>query len=722
VVSLFVPSLTGGVSRQPATQRQQNQLEAADDCSMILSRGCEKRPGIECIDGQESDLSLDVATPAADPFVHWVDRDDTRRWLVLIDEGEADADLVQVFDILTGNKKTVEFEATNAAACKAYLRAGSVSKDVLAAVSIADAVFILNKSVTVAFENSARDYQYSGTAVRNTANGHNKATAADFDRPPSASGEYWYARGDSVGYPAGFYISQNHTGVGPWYRRVATEMNPSALDNSTMPIRMQYDATLDKFVIYQIAWTARYSGDDVSNPGPSFAGRKITDISFHRDRLWALAEEQVVASESGSFYNYYLNNAFNIVDADTIDVSLSEQKITNGWALVGFDKALILLTAGKRQFEVRSEGPLTPFSVNVVPSTSYDARPYCRPVTMGSQLYFVSERASATQVYEYAYRFESAGNVADDITAHCSGYVPLRTTLMSASENNDLLILSVTDEPTRLYLYQTYWYGDEKVQSAWFRWNIGEDAEIMSHRVFDNWLYMLVRRSSKVWLERIDLTVPANDKEDPDEADEMPFHVHLDRKRLLTGVYDAGTDTTTWTLPYSDPLATDVVLSHQWGSATGRWITVTTEEVGGVTELSIRGDYSDYPVWVGRPYTKRVQLSEQFFRDSDGKALTGVLQLKRAAVYYRNSGFFEIGVTPTGRETATHRFVAFRLGGITGLLGRVNIEDSGVYHFRPLCSSKGTTIEITNNSPFPSGITNIEFVASFVPKKASPTK
>jgi hypothetical protein len=690
---------------------------------MILARGCEKRPGIEMIDGENADLSLDMESPDTDSFVHWTDRDSTRRWCVQINQDNTDGNLVEVFDVLTGEKKVVTFEATNAAACKAYLRAGSdPSREVLAAVSIVDAIFILNKSVTVLAENSARDYQFSGTAVRNSANAHNVDSARDFPFPPAASGEYWYASQDSVGYPAGFYISQNHSGVGPWYRRVATEMNPSALDNATMPIKMTYNATTGEFLIEQIAWTARYSGDDVSNPGPSFVGRKITDISFHRDRFWALSEEQIVASSSGNYLNFYLENAFNIADADPIDVSLSETRVTNGWALAGFSKALTVLTDGKKQFEVRSEGALTPFSVNVVPATSYDAKSYCRPVTMGNQLYFVSERGGSAQVYEYGYDFNSAGNIAEDITAHAAGYVPLRVTRISASENNDLLVMSVSGEPSRLYLYQSYWVGDQKVQAAWFRWNLGEDAEVISHNVFDNWLYMLVRRGAAVYLERIDLTVPAKDKETALDVDEMPFHIRLDRKRVLTGTYDSVTDTTSWDLPYLDPLTTRLVLGYGWASATGREITVEVEENAGVTRLSARGDWSAEPVWVGRPYTMRVQLSEQFFRDSEGKALTGVLSLKKAVFYHTDAGFYEVHVTPSGRETKIHRFVAFRLGGLTGLLGRVNIEANGTHTIRPMASSKGTTIEIVNDSPFPSGITKIELMASFVPKKSSITK
>ena len=43
-------------------------------------------------------------------------------------------------------------------------------------------------------------------------------------------------------------------------------------------------------------------------------------------------------------------------------------------------------------------------------------------------------------------------------------------------------------------------------------------------------------------------------------AADLDYQVHLDRKVSVTGVYDSGTDTTTWTLPYAESAPLRVIL------------------------------------------------------------------------------------------------------------------------------------------------------------------
>lgn len=88
----IVPILTlsGGVSRQPATKRTPFQAENLDNCLVTLERSVEKRPGFSILPGVgEFDLSFLPAD--VDPFFTWYQLDKENRFLIIINRAAASA-------------------------------------------------------------------------------------------------------------------------------------------------------------------------------------------------------------------------------------------------------------------------------------------------------------------------------------------------------------------------------------------------------------------------------------------------------------------------------------------------------------------------------------------------------------------------------------------------------------------------------------------------------
>ena len=52
------------------------------------------------------------------------------------------------------------------------------------------------------------------------------------------------------------------------------------------------------------SWGTRVAGDLDSSPDPSFIGKKMNDIFFHRNRLGFIADENVIMSRSGEFFHF----------------------------------------------------------------------------------------------------------------------------------------------------------------------------------------------------------------------------------------------------------------------------------------------------------------------------------------------------------------------------------------------------------------------------------
>lgn len=133
LISQSIPNLINGVSQQPASLRLSTQAELQENGFSDVVSGLQKRPSTQHI------ADLGVISNLDKAFIHTIRRDENEFYSMVIDT----AGTIRVFD-KDGVSKTV----TNNAA--SYLSGLTNPNQELAAVSIADATFIVNKNTTVA--------------------------------------------------------------------------------------------------------------------------------------------------------------------------------------------------------------------------------------------------------------------------------------------------------------------------------------------------------------------------------------------------------------------------------------------------------------------------------------------------------------------------------------------------------------------------------------------
>jgi hypothetical protein len=98
-----LPSLFGGVSRQPDAVRRSEQVEAADNVLLsVTTGGFEKRPNTQYLANCASFLDA-----TADYAFHSIDRDTTEQYFVLVDHAAPD---IFVINAITGAQVTVDVE------------------------------------------------------------------------------------------------------------------------------------------------------------------------------------------------------------------------------------------------------------------------------------------------------------------------------------------------------------------------------------------------------------------------------------------------------------------------------------------------------------------------------------------------------------------------------------------------------------------------------------
>ena len=706
---LPIAHFVGGVSTQPDVQKVPGQTTTADNVFLPIERGATKRNGLLPVLTTETREQLDIVA-SDEMHYHWIDRDGSRRYLVVFcPDATAPEDAIQIFDIVDGTRKVVNYTANSYTEDPSdYVTA---TGGVIKAVTVGDTTLILNTIVVCDDAGNDTSYTFGGTSVDLAANAHYKADYTEFDQPGTAN-DYWYAANDAVGRPAGYYKALG-TAVGPKYERVHAREAGWRLKADTMPVKMVYNSGTDEFDVECIPWAERLSGDTETNPTPGFVGKTLNAFTFHQDRFWLAWEDRVMGSVVGDYYNYWLDNWRSVGDSDPIEVGTIGDRVTHIKHMVSFNSSLLLFCTGDVQFEVKSaDSQLTPSSVAIIPSTQNSVDHDCVPSKMNDRVFFLS-RVAPIRLYEYFYNYDAYSNMAVDVSLHVQGYLPEDPVEIRTSDTHNLVACLFDSDRTKVYTHYSVIAGSEKVQSAWCRWTLGGSDSIQSMFVYDSWLYLVILRGSDYYLDRMYLGIEDNDAG-------LDIACKMDRRISVTGSYNATTRITTWTLPWLDATMDLVILGSAFGSKAGYQRAVTVGSSGGVTTLTCTGDFSTGACWIGRPYEARLELARPYIKDQNNRVVPGAMTILNLVTTHSETGYYEVQVTPFRRETKTHIFNPVRIG--SAIIGELTIDPSGEFHCKPMVSTEEMDIAIVSESHLPMTVVNGTYGIRYTRGKRNPAK
>lgn len=499
--------------------------------------------------------------------------------------------------------------------------------------------------------------------------------------------------GDSNNKFGKYYVKQ----VGSVWKETPKLGIKNNLDPSTMPHRLVRTA-VGEFTFSDCIWEPRKVGDEDTAPNPSFIGSTINEVFFYANRLGILSGENIIMSRTGLFFNFYPSSALDILEDDPIDIAVAVREVAHLHHAIPFSTNLMLL-AESHQF-ILSNGEQALTSKNASPnlSTSYYCSRHCKPVGIGSNVYFCEPNGENSIIREYYVQPDTLTNEAADITAHIPQYIPKNLTKLIGSSSSDMLFALSEDDRKTLYVYKFLWNGADKAQSAWSKWTFPDD--IVSIEMHENILYILQRSGSTLLLNKINLSQKPTGT--------LPFRVHLDKLVKLTGVYDAVADRTTWTLPYTD--AAPITEFTLVDSVTGLELAAARKDSN--TTISVGGNWTAKQYYIGRRYTMRYQFSDQYHKVGDKAvaALDAEMYIKRMTIGYKDSGYFRVETTPKGRPAGMiTKHVGITIG--TSKFGTPSIT-TGETNVFPLCNARGSKIEIINDTYLPTRIHGVSIMSN----------
>jgi len=537
-------------------------------------------------------------------------------------------------------------------------------------------------------------------------NAENTTTNGDFARGVWEESAGWGTRGqyDKTTMPHAFVHYRNDNGL---TRFTFQPFSGTAYTDGSTSIDIP-------------GWINRLAGDADEMPGPSFVENTINDIVFFKNRLGFVSGENVILSEAGAYYNFWQQSALQVVDSDPIDLTaVSNDVAVLNYALQQQDE--LILFSNENQFRLYSGDNVTfsPETASVGRISSITMESDVRPEQVGPQVIFPVKEGDFTGLHTFITTDRTVGiNLGQTavITETVPKYIPKNIDSLAVSRTDQYLVALSRDDNDALYVYQFFWEASggslTNRQNAWHKW-IFPNKQIHWCDFIEGTLFKLVEYdnsgTAEYYLEGINASRPPQNPNQLFLLDRQLSSSITTDIGAVTFSYDAGTNKTTVTLPYRTVNTSQfAVIKSDASDATEpekRWI-VANNIAAGVTSFvcDSLGDFSNSSWVFGEQYTftfRPPQLMPYSRTATENTFIgnrTGRLQLRYVDIYYNDSRYFTVEVTPKHRDKVTYEFDRRE-----PLNGNIVINEEEAFEeskFRAYIQSKNdqVTVELVNNS------------------------
>ena len=428
------------------------------------------------------------------------------------------------------------------------------------------------------------------------------------------------------------------------------------------------------FLVTGFRWIQREVGDEATNPRPSFApkegatfGRPINNMIFYRNRLAFMVDENIVMSKAGAYFDFWVKTATTVSPDDPIDLQTTSNYPSVLYNGIVNNTGLVLFSENNQWLVSTENDRLSPDTVKISQLSSYNFNPNSNPVSLGTTVGFVGNQGKYTRFYEMASVQREGEPDVVETSKVVERLMPPELNYVAVSKENDTVAIAKYGSKD-IWLFRWYNPGNERRQSAWFRWEFNGD--VVSHEImFDNY-YLILKKQGKVYLVRCDLrTLSTTFTYDTEAQKNVPgdsFRSFLEYTSVGEGVYE--NKYTYFDLPDFPvfPGEKIVGVSTEVNAALtredplqGRYTYAKVDPDG---RLKIRGDWTNAPVGFGYDYTMKVVLPTFFVSKESGDVLnsfdTGNFIVHRIKVSLGQVGYYTTTLKRLGRPDYTQTYEA----------------------------------------------------------------
>jgi hypothetical protein len=469
-------------------------------------------------------------------------------------------------------------------------------------------------------------------------------------------------------------------------------------------------------------WVDRKAGDDDTNEFPTFLNNGITNMIYHQGRLGLMANDNIIFSETSEFFNFFRTTVLDVLDTDPIDIASSTPRVGNITAAVQFNRDVILFTPTS-QMILRGGDVLSPKSVALAPAAEFENQTATvKPFASANSIFFTYANGGFAGVRELVPQASLDGAYyANDLTNNVPRLIPNNIKHMTATSHDNIAM--VVSEGS-LYGYRYFTSGAEKLQSAWFRFQIADPnkglATVLWCQFVNSDLYIAMLRggtdaNKNLVFEKMRMGAGINDI----ASTSSNAITYLDQRYLFAvgaGSYNSSTNLTTFTLP--KPMSYDVAITkaiYPSGYAlkiiSGTAYNTSTYAAG---TINVFGNQSATKVWVGASYDTIYKFSTPYLKGQAGRGVasitSGRYQLRYLNLQYSETAYFRVIVDVKNEDSYEYIYTGLILG--TDLLDELQL-DTGSFRVPLFSKNDNITITLINESHLPSKILSGELEAFY---------
>jgi hypothetical protein len=245
-------------------------------------------------------------------------------------------------------------------------------------------------------------------------------------------------------------------------------------------------------------WQPRTTGDLDSNPDPTFVGKTITGISFFRNRLVLLGQENIICSQASKYFDFYSSTVITIVDSDPIDLSAGSSRPIEMRYAIPAPNGLVCFADNAQYILNANSASLGPTTAELNLISSFNQSTKISPVDLGNTFALPLDNGTATSVIEMLLAGDNSKPNSADITRAIPSYIPPSVVEMKVSSSATTMVVKSEQQSNVLYVFRWFNNQSERVLSAWSKWTM--PAEILLVDFDQDDMYIVLQGTNSPYL------------------------------------------------------------------------------------------------------------------------------------------------------------------------------------------------------------------------------
>ena len=464
---------------------------------------------------------------------------------------------------------------------------------------------------------------------------------------------------DEDDYYLQFQGENNLDGTGSWHECAIPGITKTL---TNMPLVIQRTAIANQntsseiatFTIRQFTYADRRVGDTITNPMPTFVGKRINKVLFFRNRLAILAGENVILSRPGTLGepDFFIESALTVSASDPIDISAASMFPSEIFDGIEINAGLLVFSTNQQFLLSTDDTVLNPDTAKLRSVSTYNYNKDVPPISLGTTIAYVDNSGKYSRVNEMANTSREAEPDVVEISKLVPSLLPKDIDLLTNSRENSIILLAKSnDSNCFVYGYKYLAIGDRKQQQAWFKWKLNNPLKY--HFIVNDDYYFV---DTDNFLQSIKLV--QSDDEPSINQDDVNYLIHLDNHTDISGgVYSATTQKTTFSSVSWLPQVTTpnhelaVIDINTTAPRIARYAKPTTTST---TSFTVPGDWSGATLKIGYLYQYLVEFPRIYPTKTAGEKsfadVNSSLIVHRCKFHFGKVGLYETTLKRLGKS------------------------------------------------------------------------